>query len=285
MAFIGLDRGIVDHWIYQDAEYFKVWFEMLYRARYSTESCTELIEGQLTEIKYGEFIFGRIKWSERIGISERRLRTLMDKLIADNMIYLVKRAPKFSIYCVTNYAKYRPQNDQQETLEPQGFEGHSDQQNVQQTTSKRPANDQQVTTKEQRNKDNKVNKVKEIKRAYAENVQLTESEYQRLVDEYGKELTDRSVEYLSSYKVEKSYKTKSDNLTIRRWVIDAAKKVTVIQPAKRVGENNVEHGGRNQAVKTTGNTSTWSGKEQRESKVYPKGRWDDTDVSLPFVQG
>lgn len=284
MAFIGLDRGIVDHWIYQDAEYFKVWFEMLYRARYSTESSIELIEGQLTEIKYGEFIFGRIKWSERIGISERRLRTLMDKLIADNMIYLVKRAPKFSIYCVSNYAKYRPQNDQQEALEPQGFEGYSDQQNVQQTTSKRPANVQQVTTKEQRNKDNKVNKDKENKIAYAENVQLTESEYQRLVEEYGKELTDRSVEYLSSYKVEKSYKTKSDNLTIRRWVIDAAKKVTAIQPAKKVGENNVEYGGRNKAIKTAGNTSTWAGTEQRESKVY-KGRWDDSDVSLPVVQG
>lgn len=284
MAFIGLDRGIVDHWIYQDAEYFKVWFEMLYRARYSTESSTELIEGQLTEIKHGEFIFGRIKWSERIGISERRLRTLMDKLIADNMIYLVKRAPKFSIYCVSNYAKYRPQNDQQESLEPQGVEGIGDQQNVQQTTSKRPANVQQVTTKEQRNKDNKVNKDKEKKIAYAENVLLTESEYQRLTDEYGKDLTDRSIDYLSSYKLEKNYKTKSDNLTIRRWVIDAAKKVTVMPITKKEGENNVEYGGRNQGIKTNGNASAGPRTEQRESKVY-KGRWDDVEVSLPSVQG
>ena len=141
-----------------------------------------------------------------------------------------------------------------------------------------------MTTKEERKKDNKEKKDKEIKKAYAENVLLTESEYQRLTDEYGKELTDRSVEYLSSYKVEKSYKTKSDNLTIRRWVIDAAKKVTTIQPAKKVGDNNVEYRGSNQTIKAAGNTSTWAGKEQRESKVY-KGRWDDSDVSLPVVQG
>lgn len=157
-GYIGIDRGIVNHWIYKDPEYFKTWFEILYRARYSKETGTELIEGQLVEVNYGEFIFGRIKWSDRIGISERRLRTLMDKLIADEMITLIKRAPKFSIYSVNNYAKYRQQNDQQEDLEPQGFDSDGDQQNVQQTTSKRPANDQQVTTKEKGS--NKVNKVK-----------------------------------------------------------------------------------------------------------------------------
>jgi hypothetical protein len=32
---------------------------------------------------------------------------------------------------------------------------------------------------------------------------------------------------LSDYKIEKGYKTKNDNLTIRRWVIDAVKKNNV----------------------------------------------------------
>src|SRR5690606_36868692 len=114
-GFIGLRRGIVDHWIYQDAEYLKVWIEMLFRARFAKEPGTQIVEGQLVEIEYSQFIFGRIKWSDRLGISERRLRTLIDKLVAEGMIQLVRRAPKFSIYCVTNYAKYRPDSDQQET--------------------------------------------------------------------------------------------------------------------------------------------------------------------------
>lgn len=79
----------------------------------------------------------------------------------------------------------------------------------------------------------KEKKVKDLKVPYAENVKLTEPEYQRLVTEFGKELTDLSVEYLSSYKIEKDYKTKDDNLTIRRWVIDAAKKTGNVLPFKQ----------------------------------------------------
>lgn len=70
----------------------------------------------------------------------------------------------------------------------------------------------------------KKKKEKTPKIAYAENVLLTSSEYERLCEDYGKELTDKSIIFLSSYKIEKDYKTKSDNLTIRRWVMDAVKK-------------------------------------------------------------
>lgn len=72
-------------------------------------------------------------------------------------------------------------------------------------------------------KERKVNK-KETKKKYADNVSLTEKEYENLCSKYGKEMTDRSIAYLSSYKEEKDYKTKSDNLTIKRWVLDAVKK-------------------------------------------------------------
>lgn len=72
-------------------------------------------------------------------------------------------------------------------------------------------------------KERKGNK-NESKKKYADNVLLTEKEYNNLCEKYGKELTDKSISYLSSYKVEKDYKTKSDNLTIRRWVVDAVNK-------------------------------------------------------------
>jgi uncharacterized phage protein (TIGR02220 family) len=158
VAYIGIDRGIVDHWIYQDSEYFKVWFEMLYRARFSKETSIELIEGQLVEMHYSEFIFGRIKWSQRLKISERRLRTLLDKLTADKMIEVVNKYPKFTVYRIINYSKYNHQSDQQQTLEPQQIEGFGDQLIDQQATSKRPADDQQATTKEESKESNKVKK-------------------------------------------------------------------------------------------------------------------------------
>ena len=67
-------------------------------------------------------------------------------------------------------------------------------------------------------------KGKEKKIKYKDNVLLTENENQKLVSEHGKEIVEKAYEFLSSYKIEKSYSTKSDYLTIRRWVLDAVKK-------------------------------------------------------------
>lgn len=57
--------------------------------------------------------------------------------------------------------------------------------------------------------------------AYADGVELTEKEYSNLCKDYGKEDADGMIQYLSSYKKERGYKTKDCNLTIRRWVADA----------------------------------------------------------------
>ncbi len=146
--FIGISRCIIKHWIYQDAEYFQVWFEMLHRARYSYEPEKKLHEGQVVTINRGEFIFGRTSWSKRLTISERRLRTLIKKLIKDDMIEVVKKYNKFTHYKIKNYDRYNQQNDQHSDQQTQEETGHSDQQNDQQVTSKRPASDQQVTTQE-----------------------------------------------------------------------------------------------------------------------------------------
>ena len=63
-----------------------------------------------------------------------------------------------------------------------------------------------------------------------QNVRLTEAEYSKLCGEYGAEFTQACIDMLSAYKEEKAYKTKNDNLTIRRWVIDAVKRKRGQQP-------------------------------------------------------
>ena len=65
----------------------------------------------------------------------------------------------------------------------------------------------------------KESKVKEI--LYRDNISLLENENEKLVFEYGQDFINACYDLLSSYKIEKSYKTKSDYLTIKRWVIDA----------------------------------------------------------------
>jgi hypothetical protein len=75
-------------------------------------------------------------------------------------------------------------------------------------------------------KDKEKEKEKEIKNIYGEyeNVTLTEKELEKLNAEFGPEKTKQAFEFLSAYKVEKGYKTKSDYLTLRRWVFDAVEK-------------------------------------------------------------
>ena len=68
-------------------------------------------------------------------------------------------------------------------------------------------------------------KGKESKKEYRYNIFLQENENEKLIQEYGADFTEKCYDYLSSYKVEKNYKTKSDYLTIKRWVLDAVKKL------------------------------------------------------------
>lgn len=64
------------------------------------------------------------------------------------------------------------------------------------------------------------------KKKYGEfqKVTLTDEEYTKLINEYGEETAHRAIEFLDSYIAEKGYKSKSNYLAIRRWVIDAVSK-------------------------------------------------------------
>jgi hypothetical protein len=81
--------------------------------------------------------------------------------------------------------------------------------------------------KERKGKEIKGKEIKDIK--YRDNIYLLEKEKIKLDLEFGEDTVQKCFDFLSSYKVEKSYKTKSDYLTIKRWVVDAVKKQ--IQPS------------------------------------------------------
>lgn len=163
----------------------------------------------------------------------------MDKLLKDGMVSVVQKYTKLTVYQVVNYELYNntkldQQNDQLQTLFHQEIAATSDQQNVQRATSRRPADDQQATTKEEGSKkDNKVKKVKEevIKDIYALNISLSKIEYEKLIDKYGSEDGLKwGIEKLSNYKFAKAAKYKSDYHVLIGWVYDEfeKKRLTVI---------------------------------------------------------
>ena len=67
--------------------------------------------------------------------------------------------------------------------------------------------------------------VKEPKHKFGEynHVLLTDDEYQKLVDEYGDQETDKAIKYLDEYIEMKGTKYKSHYLALRKWVFDAIK--------------------------------------------------------------
>ncbi len=88
-------------------------------------------------IQRGQLITGRVKLHEITGLSERTIRTCINRLKSTNEL-TIKTTSKFSIITICNYDKYNNSKipkDQQ-----------IDQQIDQQTTSNRPTNDQQPTT-------------------------------------------------------------------------------------------------------------------------------------------
>lgn len=61
---------------------------------------------------------------------------------------------------------------------------------------------------------------KDIKTIYAENVSMTDSEYQKLIVAHGEERTKRMIEVLDNYKGANGKKYKSDYRAILNWVVD-----------------------------------------------------------------
>lgn len=72
--------------------------------------------------------------------------------------------------------------------------------------------------------DTTINPNPNNKKAYAQNVQMEEDEYRKLVDEHGQEKTLWMIQKLDNAKGSKGYKYKSDYRAILSWVVGEAKK-------------------------------------------------------------
>lgn len=86
------------------------------------------------------------------------------------------------------------------------------------------------------NIDNHKKEDKNVKHKYGEykNVLLTDKEKNKLIKDFGEPFFELCVAYLDKYIEEKGYKSKSHNLTIRRWVIDAVKRQNLYGKKKPV---------------------------------------------------
>lgn len=125
-GWVKLWRKSLDSGWLQNGDLWRFWCYCLIKASHVHKK--QIIGYQEVHLCPGQFIFGRKKTSIELKMSERKIRTCLDKL--RNMQNLtIKSTSKFSIITILNWSTY------------QCDERQNDQQHDQHATIKRPSND------------------------------------------------------------------------------------------------------------------------------------------------
>ncbi|MGG1618278.1 hypothetical protein [Paenibacillus sp. NRS-1781] len=149
-GFIQVGRELQNHWIRQDKDYWMVFCEMYFLARFSEKPEVRRIEGIDVTVHHKEFIFGRPGWSRRLDISEQRLKTLVKKMVSEGFIKQTQKYNKFTVYSFEYVDSINQQNNQHSNQQKtpdqpaehqatQGIEGHANQQNIFEQPAEQPA--------------------------------------------------------------------------------------------------------------------------------------------------
>lgn len=83
-GFIKLDRAIFEHWIFQDAEKFKAFVDLIQLMRFKDE--TLIIGNDVITIPRGSFYTSELKLAERWGWSRKKVRSYLNLLSKEGML-------------------------------------------------------------------------------------------------------------------------------------------------------------------------------------------------------
>jgi len=208
-GFIKYYRKILDNPIIcKDSEHFAIWSYLLLNATHTEQE--KMFNGQKITLKKGQLITSRKSVSEQFNISESKCERVF-KLFKNEQMIEQQTCSKNRLITIVKWNDYQS----------------SEQQNEQQLNNKWTTTEQQVDTN---NKDKKEKKDKnDNKKSYGtfKNVKLTELEFNKLSLDYPKLNMSDLIQFFDNYIEEKGYKSKSHNLAIRRWVVDAFTKSNV----------------------------------------------------------
>lgn len=114
-GWVKLHRSITDHWVFEDAEFFRCWMLMIMDANHQTKK--HMFNGSLMTIERGQFIFGLEAYNRKTGMTIARLRRLLSMLETEGMINRQK-TNKFSLISIVKYEDYQS-DDRQKTSKTQ----------------------------------------------------------------------------------------------------------------------------------------------------------------------
>lgn len=132
--WIFLYRDLLDHWSSDEPCYLSVWIHLLLLANHSDQK--KLINGNPVTIRRGQVMTSRKSLSRKTGVQQSKLERILRRFKSDQQIEQ-ESFSKYRVISIINWPKY------------QGGE----QENDQQMNSKRTADEQQVNTLKECNKE------------------------------------------------------------------------------------------------------------------------------------
>lgn len=214
MSWIKINRRLL-YWQWADnPAMLSLWIHILLRANFEDQQWHGIT------VPRGSFVTSRKDLAESTGLSEQMVRTGLARLKSTSEI-TIKLTNKYTILSVCKYDDYQSENlDINQVI---------NQQINQQTTSK-PKETKEKESGVKKNKEEKdIQEGKEIdtnvstkkvseKVRFADLVQLTQKEYDTLLDEFGEQDTKEIIRKLNDYKLAKGVTYKSDYGAICTWV-------------------------------------------------------------------
>lgn len=111
-GWIKVERAIVEHWVFQDAEYFRAWMLLLIMANHKDAKI--LVSGKPTVIKRGSFLTSTYKLAERLGWDRRKVMRFIRRLESDGMLLIngttdgtTNGTTNGTTLTIVNYEKYQ----------------------------------------------------------------------------------------------------------------------------------------------------------------------------------
>lgn len=103
-GWIKIQRSILDHWIWQDAQKFHWWIELLFMANWEQKKV--VVGNTIVTVERGQMVASNSFLMERWGVCTHTVRNFLRLLEADGMITQTAY-PKFNIITICNYDKYQ----------------------------------------------------------------------------------------------------------------------------------------------------------------------------------
>lgn len=111
-GFIKLDRNIFDHWIFQDAEKFRAFVDLIQLARWKDEKL--LIGNDVVTVPRGSYYTSELKLAERWSWSRKKTREFL-KLLENEKMLTKKGTTKGTMLTIENYRFYQDEGTTKST--------------------------------------------------------------------------------------------------------------------------------------------------------------------------